>query len=236
MVSKEHINEVITANGGEIEKLLDLNQDTKTIHDVLKKIGRLPGDFNGDLFIPFIKHKNHNIRLLTVKNIGKLSDEKYLKLLSNLAISDNNSMVRKEAISSIGRMRSKKSLDILIELLQDDDPKIVLQAIRGLLVFKKIDNIKKRLQLLESHPNELIQAVIEKEFGAQKKDSNNLLSHPDSFNFMKNVVVQGDFLEVSKLIPDESVHLTFTSPPYYNARDYSIYKKYIKATKIIFIF
>jgi DNA modification methylase len=27
-------------------------------------------------------------------------------------------------------------------------------------------------------------------------------------------------------VPDESVHLTFTSPPYYNARDYSIYESY----------
>ena len=29
-----------------------------------------------------------------------------------------------------------------------------------------------------------------------------------------------------KLLQDESVHLTFTSPPYYNARDYSIYPSY----------
>jgi DNA modification methylase len=28
------------------------------------------------------------------------------------------------------------------------------------------------------------------------------------------------------VVPDESIHLTFTSPPYYNARDYSIYASY----------
>jgi DNA modification methylase len=33
-------------------------------------------------------------------------------------------------------------------------------------------------------------------------------------------------LEALKYVPDESVHLTFTSPPYYNARDYSIYPSY----------
>lgn len=27
-------------------------------------------------------------------------------------------------------------------------------------------------------------------------------------------------------MPDDSVHLTFTSPPYYNARDYSTYQSY----------
>lgn len=30
-------------------------------------------------------------------------------------------------------------------------------------------------------------------------------------------------METLHYVPDESVHLTFTSPPYYNARDYSIY-------------
>ena len=33
-------------------------------------------------------------------------------------------------------------------------------------------------------------------------------------------------MKALKYLPDESVHLTFTSPPYYNARDYSIYPSY----------
>jgi DNA modification methylase len=43
---------------------------------------------------------------------------------------------------------------------------------------------------------------------------------------LKNVVVNADTIEVMKLLKDESIHLTFTSPPYYNARDYSIYPSY----------
>ena len=43
---------------------------------------------------------------------------------------------------------------------------------------------------------------------------------------MKNVVVHGDVLDTLKHTPERSIHLTFTSPPYYNARDYSIYKNY----------
>jgi DNA modification methylase len=39
-------------------------------------------------------------------------------------------------------------------------------------------------------------------------------------------VVNADVLEALKNVPDESIHLTFTSPPYYNARDYSIYPSY----------
>ena len=43
---------------------------------------------------------------------------------------------------------------------------------------------------------------------------------------MKNLVVCGDVREILKTVPDQSVHLTFTSPPYYNARDYSLYESY----------
>lgn len=40
------------------------------------------------------------------------------------------------------------------------------------------------------------------------------------------MVVYADVQEALKIIPDESIHLTFTSPPYYNARDYTIYQSY----------
>ena len=38
--------------------------------------------------------------------------------------------------------------------------------------------------------------------------------------------MNGDVIEVLRNIKNESIHLTFTSPPYYNARDYSIYQSY----------
>ena len=45
-------------------------------------------------------------------------------------------------------------------------------------------------------------------------------------DYLKNVVVNGDVIEILKIVSNESIHLTFTSPPYYNARDYSIYQSY----------
>ena len=81
------------------------------------------------------------------------------------------------------------------------------------------------LKKLKNHPNEMIQAVIRKEFQkiTPKSDS---LPHPVSPDYLKNVVVNGDVREVMEHVPDETIHLTFTSPPYYNARDYSIYESY----------
>lgn len=48
----------------------------------------------------------------------------------------------------------------------------------------------------------------------------------ESPDFLKNVVVNADVLDALQYVPDNSIHLTFTSPPYYNARDYSIYPSY----------
>lgn len=40
------------------------------------------------------------------------------------------------------------------------------------------------------------------------------------------MLVLGDCLEEMKQMEAESVDLTFTSPPYFNARDYSQYDNY----------
>ena len=57
--------------------------------------------------------------------------------------------------------------------------------------------------------------------------------------FMTNTVVKGDVLQTLMEVPDEEVHLTFTSPPYYNARDYSIYRsygEYLEFLKKVFLY
>src|SRR5581483_5085798 len=79
---------------------------------------------------------------------------------------------------------------------------------------------------LATHPNEMVQSVIRREFAQRPNGSSVASDHAKSPDFMKNVVVHGDVRQILKYVPDESIHLTFTSPPYYNARDYSIYKSY----------
>lgn len=41
-----------------------------------------------------------------------------------------------------------------------------------------------------------------------------------------NKILLGDCVETMKTIEDTSIHLTCTSPPYYNAREYSVWKTY----------
>ncbi len=110
--------------------------------------------------------------------------------------------------------------------MHDDDPKIVCQAIRALLVFEKDIDVQEHLKPLINHTNEMVRNVIYKEYFARDNQKNGVLPHTETYDFLKNTVVNADVLEALKFVPDESVHLTFTSPPYYNARDYSIYPSY----------
>ncbi|MDR2511248.1 MAG: HEAT repeat domain-containing protein [Bacteroidales bacterium] len=146
-------------------------------------------------------------------------------ILTQVAKNDPDTNVRREAVSAIGRMRKPDTKKILFAKLKDTDPKVVCQAIRGLLVFKGEEEIDTRLKTLIEHPNEMVQQIIRKEYFANETKEM-FQKHTESYDYLKNVVVGGDTIKTMKLLQDESIHLTFTSPPYYNARDYSIYPSY----------
>lgn len=194
---------------------------------LLRKLGKLSLDFDQSPLLHLLKKDNDNVRYLAVKNLAKLSNPSLIGTYKELLKSDPSAKVRRESVSAIGRLRRKESIPILLGLLDDYDPEVVLQAIRGLLVFKKDNVVKDELKKLSDHPNEIIRVVIDKEFNHNLNDLKyEKTNHTQSPDFMKNVVVQGDVREIIKYVPDESIHLTFTSPPYYNARDYSIYQSY----------
>lgn len=189
---------------------------------VLENLGYLPKDFDASVLTPLLYHPNDTVRLLAVKNLGKVAKDEHLPELFEKAKNDLDTIVRREAVSSIGRMRKKQNIPFLIKLLYDEDPKVIVQAIRGLLVFKEDEEVRERLKHLIAHPNEMIQSVIRREFFTEKNGHKTQNEHPKSPDFLKNVVVCGDVRETLKLVPEDSIHLTFTSPPYYNARDYSL--------------
>ncbi|GMO42569.1 MAG: hypothetical protein Ta2F_18460 [Termitinemataceae bacterium] len=195
------------------------------LQTILENLGRLPASFDGNWLIELLDSENCGIRLLAVKNLGKLKNDNLLVLFEKVANTDSDTNVRREAVSAIGRLRKPNSKKILFDKLKDADPKVVCQAIRGLLVFKGDLEVDKQLKQLIDHQNEMVHQVIRKEYFAKKK-YDNIQNHTESYDYLKNVIVHGDTIETMKLLKDESVHLTFTSPPYYNARDYSIYPSY----------
>ncbi len=226
MLTKEYVSKIKANGNGDLKKLIEMRNDDKSIVFILENIGYLPDDFDDSWVIKLLNSKNKKIRLNAVKTLGKVKNENNIPILLHIAKTDNSTDVRREAVSSIGRMRSKKAIPSLIEMLSDDDPKIISQAIRGLLVFKGDKKIDEKLKYLINHENETIQAVIRKEYFNNNRILKDKLKHSESYDYLKNKIVLGDVRDILKLIPDESFHLTFTSPPYYNARDYSIYPSY----------
>jgi HEAT repeat protein len=82
-----------------------------------------------------LEHKNPKIRLLAAKNIAKLNQTKSLEPLWNAFKQESDTGTRREIVSAIGRLRQPQNKPYLFEILQDEDPKVVCQAIRGLLVY-----------------------------------------------------------------------------------------------------
>ncbi len=228
MLTKAFIEERKWAKDSQffIETLAPENSE-QTLRFVLEKLGRLPSDFDPNPFLDLLKHEYPNVRLLAVKNIGKLKDAALLDVIAQFAEGEPNTTARREAISTIGRMRTPKAIPLLIAFLNDPDPKVVLQAIRGLIIFKMRPEVQSALTELANHPNELIQDVINQELSAKTESKQEKQpAHPKSLDALKNVIVHADVKDVLSATPDESVHLTFTSPPYYNARDYTLYESY----------
>ncbi|MGI9462263.1 MAG: DNA methyltransferase [Alphaproteobacteria bacterium] len=203
------------------------NENNKNISRLLEKFGRLNNNNSKEPLLYILKNnKTESIRVLAIKNLAKLSDISLLDVFVQTARNDQSTEVRKEAVSAIGRLRNEKTINILKSFLQDHDPKIILQAIRGLMVFAKKNNIKDSLKPLSQHSNEIIKEVIEKIIKSNVVEKKIIQDHDKVYHFLKNKIVLGDVQKILLNIPDDSIHLTFTSPPYYNARDYSIYTSY----------
>lgn len=202
------------------------SQSDKNLISTLEDLGYLPKNFQGGFLYNLLEHKNPKIRFLAAKNIAKLNQTKSLEPLWNAFQNENDTTTRREIVSAIGRLRKPQNKPYLFQILQDDDPKVVCQAIRGLLVYDDDTLVERKLKPLLNHENETVRTVIYKEYFSEKTKRESDLSHTETYDYLKNVVVNADVREALLNVPNESVHLTFTSPPYYNARDYAIYPSY----------
>lgn len=227
-ITKEQINSIKT-DAMAMLTFLEAQND-RTIVRVLEKLGRLENGASKQPLLKLLDNDNETIRALAIKNLAKIKDSSLLETFNNCAKYDESTEVRREAVAAIGRLRDKDAIPVLLKKLADQDPKVVLQAVRGLLVFADNKKVATKLSKLHQHPNELVQEVINKKLnganGKAKKKPTKIQRHDTFPEFLRNTVVHGDVLETLKHVPAESVHLTFTSPPYYNARDYSIYPSY----------
>ena len=226
MLTKDFIEKTKRTKNGEFHHLVEKFKDVKSLSFILENLGYLPKNFDGEFLFDLLLHDNRKVRILAAKNIAKLDKVENLELLWDAFQKETDTGTRREIVSAIGRLRKPQNKPYLFEILQDEDPKAVCQAIRGLLHYDKDILVERKLKPLLNHENETVRTVIYKKYFADKTKKENALPHPETYDFLKNVVVNADVLETLKYVPDESLHLTFTSPPYYNARDYAIYPSY----------
>lgn len=169
------------------------------------------------------------------KKINNLKELNILQFsnddLRGIFLRIQDSLLKREFVSVVGRKRDINYKYFLLSTLEDTDPKVVMQGIRALLCFKDIE-INKRVKQLSTHPNEMVREYIDVAFNKDKVYERKNVK--DSIKKIKNIVVQGNTLDIMKAVSDNSVHLTFTSPPYYNARDYSIYQSYNEYLDFLF--
>ena len=134
-VNKKQIND-LKSNTKALLSFLQ-NQNNSTIIYGLEKLGRLKSGYSKEQLLNLLAHNNETIRSLTTKNLAKIGDISLLDTFAHLAQKDGSTEVRREAVSAIGRLRNEKTIPLLTKLLSDKDPKVVMQAIRGLFVFFK---------------------------------------------------------------------------------------------------
>ncbi len=112
------------------------SQSDKNLIATLEDLGYLPNNFQGGFLFNLLEHKNPKVRFLAAKNIAKLNQTKSLETLWNAFQRETDTTTKREIVSAIGRLRKEQNKPYLFEILQDNDPKIVCQAIRGLLHYQ----------------------------------------------------------------------------------------------------
>ena len=151
MIDKEYITELKHRCNGDIAALINAQHDVGSIVFVLESLGQLPDDFHADFLYNLLHHNHAQVRLNAVKNIAKLNSKGDIKPLLALYPKENDTSVRREIVSAIGRQRKCANKPLLYNFLNDTDPKIVCQAIRGLLVFENDKDVEEHLKPLVNH-------------------------------------------------------------------------------------
>jgi len=162
-----------------------------------------------------------------IKNLGKNQTVENRKILLDMYKSDVSVEEKREIVSSIGR---QGDVEFIYDFLTEEAFKknymdVIYQMFRTTLVYyNKEPRFKKLCEKMKSfYQNE----VMDKMYEYKLSGKFNPKCFKDS-SITSPLLLEGDNTQTLKLIEDGDIHLIFTSPPYYNAREYSDYINYQK--------
>lgn len=173
-----------------------------------------------------------------IKSLGKNKSKESFDLL--LDYFDNYNLkldLRREVVSSIGRQDDNERVFNFIkhQAFNSKNPmELIYQMFRTCLYKGKIDkNFYELGEKIRLHyHNEILDKMADYFTYRQNKTKRKKCEIT-----LKPTLLIGDAEKTLKKIPAKSIQMTFTSPPYYNAREYSdyhSYKDYLKKMGAIF--
>lgn len=171
-----------------------------------------------------MKNKS-NYSVEYIKSLGKEKIEENFYSLLQIFKEDIPIDIKREVVSSIGRQSDlDKIYDFLeTEAFKNHPMELVYQMFRTCLYKRAEDDRFKILgdKIVDYYNNEVINKMLEfKNRGRRKRNLTNR-------NFIKKpTLLIGDTEQTLKELPEQCIQLMFTSPPYYNAKEYSDYHSY----------
>ncbi len=171
-----------------------------------------------------------------IKALGKNKSIENFNILVKMYNSNITVEEKREVVSSIGR---QKELDLIYDFLKENAFKknymdIIYQMFRTTLVYYYDERFKNLCEKMKKYYNNEVMNKMYEFKMAPKFNKERL--HKSSIT--KPTILEGDSSETLKNIKDGDIQLIFTSPPYYNAREYSDYinyRKYLDDLKKVFI-
>lgn len=172
-------------------------------------------------------NKDNEITIPYIKQLGKNKTKENLDILLNFYVNEKLSLeLKREVASSIGRQNEK---DLVAKFIKENykssqnSMDIVYQLYRTCLYNLDIPKFSELASEIEEYyQNEMIAKM--KLFYLFRKNRKKHIQ-PKSKIEVPTLLV-GDSEKTLKQIEKETVNLIFTSPPYYNAKEYNVYKSY----------
>ncbi len=161
-----------------------------------------------------------------VKAIGRERTPKSFERLLDIFGSDESIEVRREAVSSIGRHSDRDKIYDFVsrEAFSKANPmELIYQMFRTCLYKSGEDKrfLRLRQKMMDYWHNEIMDKMSEYYDFRQRREK-----LQPSGKITTPTLLIGDSSTTLKTLQSNSVQLVFTSPPYYNAREYSNYTSY----------
>lgn len=170
--------------------------------------------------------KNHIPTIQEIKNLGKNKSIQNFDILLNYFSQNLPIDIKREIVSSIGRQIDNNLIYNFLEnnAFSSHPMELIYQMYRTCLYKGKDDYKFKELgnKIKDYYNNEIINKMFSYFMYRQKRKKRN----PNKNLIKRPLLLIGDTEQTLIKLPEQSIQMIFTSPPYYNAKEYSDYHSY----------